>query len=119
MKILLVDDDPAVLESLTITLEESGHKVTGARDGVDAIRLGGTAHYDLMITDLIMPGKEGIETIAHFKKHYSDTKIIAISGGARTSPSTYLRMAKALGAEETLAKPFSAFELLSSIERVQ
>lgn len=115
LNVLLVDDDPVVLEALTITLSEGGHVVTPVSDGRYAIEAAEEQVFDLMITDLIMPEQEGIETIGHFKKHHPDTKIIAISGGARVSSYPYLKIARALGASQTLAKPFSATELLEAV----
>lgn len=116
--ILLVDDDPLVLEALSITLTEAGHQVATARNGHFAIQLADAKCFDLVITDIIMPDKEGLETIAYLKRHYPDLKIIAISGGARVSSTPYLNMAKAMGAVQALAKPFSASELLAAVEAV-
>lgn len=116
--ILLVDDDPLVLEALSIALTEAEHQVTTARNGHFAIQLADANSFDLVITDIIMPDKEGLETIAHLKRHYPDLKIIAISGGARVSSTPYLNMAKAMGAVQALAKPFSASELLAVVEAV-
>ncbi len=118
LKILLVDDDPIVLESLDLTLQEGGHDVTPVNDGLYAVEEANRNVFDVLITDLIMPGKEGIETIRHFQKHHPGTAIIAITGGARISSTPYLKIAKALGAQATLAKPFSASELYSAVDRV-
>lgn len=118
LKILLVDDDPLVLESLDMTLKEFGHEVTPVDDGVYAVEEAARNDFDLLITDLIMPGIEGIETIRHFQKHHPGVGIIAISGGARVSSTPYLKIAKAMGAEATLAKPFTASELYEAVDRV-
>ncbi|MBO6506761.1 MAG: response regulator [Kordiimonadaceae bacterium] len=118
MKILLVDDDPIVLESLDLTLKEFGHEVTPVNDGVYAVEEAARGDFDLLITDLIMPGIEGIETIRHFQKHHPGIGIIAISGGARGSSTPYLNIAKAVGAKATLAKPFTASELNEAVDQV-
>lgn len=114
--ILLVDDDPYVLEALSITLMESGHHVTTARNGNFAIEHADSGQFDLVITDILMPDKEGLETISYLRRNHPELRIIAISGGARVSSTQYLNMAKAMGAEQALAKPFSASELLAAVE---
>jgi len=73
---------------------------------------------DLVITDIIMPEKEGLEIITEFRREYPSVKLIAISGGGRIGPANYLKMAKLLGAERTFAKPVDTSQLLSAIEEL-
>ena len=73
------------------------------------------AHFDLVITDLIMPEKEGLETIADIRKSCADLPIIAISGGGRVGPMDYLETARFIGADATLAKPFGRQELITTV----
>ncbi len=117
-RILLVDDNEAFRKPLSEALELAGYKVQEARDGVVAMRLYAQELFDLVVTDLIMPGKEGLETIMEIRRLRPQQKIIAISGGGRMDPTDYLTMAKYLGAAETLTKPFGATEILEAVARV-
>ena len=72
--------------------------------------------FDLVITDLIMPEKEGLETIADIRRACSDMPIIAISGGGRLGPNDYLETARFIGADATLAKPFARTELINTVD---
>ena len=73
---------------------------------------------DLIITDLIMPEKEGIETITELRRDFPDVKIIAISGGGRIAPEVYLRMARSLGALRTFAKPIERKEIIETVQEL-
>ncbi|RME07220.1 MAG: response regulator [Deltaproteobacteria bacterium] len=115
-RILLVDDEASVLETLTEILESAGHDVTATERGEEALRLAEEHPFDIAIIDLIMPHKEGIETIMTFASRHPETKIIAISGGGRVAPDRYLAMARKLGARQTLAKPFTSEALLAAVE---
>ncbi len=80
------------------------------------MRLAKTQVFELVITDLIMPEADGLEVIETFKNANNDVRIIAISGGGRIGPESYLNLAKALGARKILAKPFTNAELLSAVQ---
>jgi CheY-like chemotaxis protein len=99
-------------------VERNGHEVTEASGGKEGIQLYRENPTDLIITDLIMPGKDGIETIQELKKEFPDIKIIAVSGGGRLGPQDYLHLAKMLGAQRTLSKPIELPELLKAIEEL-
>jgi CheY-like chemotaxis protein len=116
--ILLVDDDEEFRSMLVESLSQEGYEVIEARDGREGIQLYRDHPCDLIITDLIMPGKEGLETIEEFRRNYPLAKIIAVSGGSRHGPFDYLKMARALGARQALAKPFSRQEILEAITQV-
>ena len=117
-KILLIDDDVVVLCTLEIVLGDRGYDVVTAKDGVEGLRLFQENPPDLVITDLVMPEKEGIETIIEMRRERPDTKIIAISGGGRTHDGCFLKMAAELGAAAILPKPFMPDELAAKIEEV-
>lgn len=117
-RILVVDDDNQVRKFVAQTLHRAGHETLGACDGNDCLSLYRQNKVDLIIMDIIMPEKEGIETIIEIRRLNPCAKIIAISGGGRIGPESYLLTAKGLGALETLQKPFTTEELLSSVERV-
>ncbi len=97
-------------------LEGAGYKVMEAPDGKVALCLFKENPADLIVTDIIMPKKEVLETISEFKQKYPDVKIIAISGGGHVDKGHYLDMAKKFGADKTLAKPFEKEELLKAVE---
>ncbi len=114
--ILVVDDDEAVRDVMSEMLRLEGHEVASAANGQQAVDCVATTLFDLVITDLIMPEKEGLETIADIRRQYSDMPIIAISGGGRLGPNDYLETARFIGANATLAKPFARQELLRTVD---
>ncbi|MEM1231050.1 MAG: response regulator [Pseudomonadota bacterium] len=113
--ILVVDDDPQVLELLSQMLLLEGHTVTRARNGIEAEQAYEDTEFDLVITDLIMPEREGIETIARMRQRTKVMPIIAISGGGRIGPGDYLQTAAQMGANATLAKPFNRHDLVTIV----
>jgi DNA-binding response OmpR family regulator len=117
-RILVVDDDIQILEMLRQTLEREGYEVIGSPDGKEGLRLYREAPTDLIITDLIMPEKEGIEMIMELRRDFPDVKIIAISGGGRVGPENYLSIAKQLGAMHTFTKPVGREELLGVVREL-
>ena len=114
-RILIIEDDAAVLALLLEILSRAGYEVLGAAGGQEGIKLYREAPADLVITDLVMPEKEGIETIMELRRDFPQAKIIAISGKFNES---YLRAAKFLGAERTIDKPFTRADLLKAVEEV-
>jgi CheY-like chemotaxis protein len=116
--ILLIDDDNQYRTMLRKTIERNGYEVIEASNGNEGIKLYRKNPTDLIITDLIMPEKDGIETIQELKKDFPDIKIIAISGGGRLGPHDYLHLAKMLGAQRTLTKPIELPVLLKTIEEL-
>ena len=118
MRILVVDDDDQLREMLRKMLEKAGYEVIEAADGKEALNLQEKSPSDLMITDIIMPEKEGIDTIMDFRMNYPQVRIIAMSGGGRIGPTEYLDMAEKLGADKTFAKPFSSKAMLATIREL-
>ncbi len=116
--ILIIDDDDQIRTMLRAMLERSGYTVLEASDGKEGVKLCRDNSCDLVITDLIMPEKEGIETIRELKRDFPDIKIIAMSGGGRVGPEDYLHMAKMMGAQHTFAKPIEREELLGAIREL-
>ena len=117
-KILVIEDDSAVRLSLQMMLEDGGYEVQVAEDGEQGINYYREAPADLVITDLFMPKKEGIETISELRQDYPGVKIIAISGGGQHIPGGFLVFAKKLGAIHTFQKPVDNDELLQVIHTV-
>jgi DNA-binding NtrC family response regulator len=117
-KILVVDDDDPMRFMLSRALTRSGYAVLEAANGTEGRRILAENPVDLMITDIIMPGEEGIETILHVRKSHPALPIIAISGGGRLRKEGYLDLARSCGAHAALAKPFDLPDLLKTIEQV-
>ncbi len=113
--ILVVDDDFQGLEVVSEMLRLEGYDVDVADNGRLAMEKMCSGTFDLVITDLIMPDKEGLETIADIRKQCGELPIIAISGGGRVGPTDYLETARFIGANATLVKPFSRRELISTV----
>ena len=114
-KILLIDDDQQVREMLRRMLEGGGYDVMEAKHGKEGLAFLRESPVDIVITDMVMPEQDGIETIVKLRKDYQGIKIIAISGDCRGDPDKYLYMAKQLGAKHTLRKPFRREELLTAV----
>jgi CheY-like chemotaxis protein len=117
-RILLIDDDDDLRTMLQLTLAHFGHTVIEASNGKEGLALFPHANADLVITDIVMPDKEGIEVIIDLLKKYPDVKIIAMSGGGRASGTGYLIAAQSLGASKVLTKPFSNEALLGAISEL-
>lgn len=117
-RILIIDDDMQIRKMLRLTLSAAGFEVSEAQDGKVAMKLMRQAPSELVVTDLIMPEKEGIETIIELKRDFPEVKVIAISGGGRIDPKDYLFLAEKLGAQLTLEKPFSRKEILDAIYKL-
>ncbi len=117
-RILIIDDDAQIRMMLSMTFEDAGYKVENAPDGKTGINLYKQKPADIVITDLIMPEKEGIETILELRQGFPDAKIIAISGGGKGFPGTYLDLAERLGAQLTFSKPFDVRDLLMAVKKI-
>lgn len=114
-RILLIDDEELVLSTLQAALSKAGHEVVTAKNGTDGLAAFRRQPVDLVITDIIMPDKEGIETIIEMRRQTATLPIIAISGGGQSHKSMFLQAAGTLGATRTLAKPFSPSQLVEMV----
>ncbi|MDY6951804.1 MAG: response regulator [Thermodesulfobacteriota bacterium] len=117
-RVLVIDDDVGIRTMLRRLLEGAGYEVTEAPDGNQGIYLYRQDPVDLVITDIIMPEKEGLETIRELRRDFPKVKIVAISGGGRIRADEYLPMAEKFGADRTLAKPFDPKELLDAVHEL-
>lgn len=118
MHILVIDDDPHVRIFLRLLLESEGYRVTEAVNGADGLIKYKNDPAVIIITDIVMPEQEGMETIYKLKKENPEVKIIAISGGGRNQPGVYLSLSKKLGAAFALEKPIAKNELLEVIRQL-
>jgi len=117
-RILIIDDEPQIRSMLTLMLAREGYEIVEASDGVAGIKIYRQNPADLIITDLIMPNKDGIGMILDLKKEFPDVKIIAMSGGGLNKPDGYLKGAKKLGAACTLTKPIDREEMLKAVREI-
>jgi CheY-like chemotaxis protein len=116
-KILVIDDDSLVRDTIVRILERKDHQVVVASDGRRGLRMYRSERPDLVITDIIMPEVEGIETIREIRREAPHAKIIAISGGSRIGNMDFLDLAAKLGASEVLPKPFDPVDLVNLVSR--
>lgn len=114
---MIVDDDAGIRRALQLLLSKAGYRVTQARNGLEALRLWRVHGGDLVITDLHMPEKNGIETILELLTHTPDIRIIAMSGGGQTKRLDLLGNATMLGAVLTIEKPFTLTEMLTLVKQ--
>lgn len=114
-RILVVDDDDQVLALLQAILERAGYAVDAVGDGNQAVAAFDPAVHALVITDIVMPEKEGIETIMELRLRRPDLPVIAISGGGRIGPDDYLAWVRRCGVRHTFAKPLPRQELLDAV----
>lgn len=115
--ILVIDDEAPILKLLNTILTREGFRVLTAGDGNEAIRIVDDEPVDLVITDIVMPEKEGLETIYELRKIDRNLPVIAMSGGGKNPAERYLQTAKMMGASATLQKPISKEELLDVVNR--
>ena len=115
-KILIIDDESQIRTMLKMMLEKEGFDTIVASNGKEGMQLFREEAVDLVITDIIMPEKEGVELIQELKKNDSNLPIIAISGGGKNSPDTYLNIAKLLGAYAVFEKPVAKEKLINAVK---
>lgn len=115
-RVLVVDDDPDLRESLAQMLEREGYRVDTAADGREALATLREHRYRVVVTDLIMPDQDGIETIFAMGRQSPGTRVVAMTGGGQLEdPEYYLRLALRAGAFRALAKPFAGPDLVTAI----
>jgi CheY-like chemotaxis protein len=117
-RILVIDDDVEMRLMLKEMLSRAGYEVLEAADGNAGMEMFRSAPTDIIITDIIMPEKDGWETIVELRKDFPEVKIIAISGGDRIGPFSYLMVGKKFGANQVLPKPIKRDTLLRTITQL-
>ena len=119
LSILVIDDDDMVRGTLVENLRDEGFAVSAADNGVVAMAMLDDGPLpDIVITDIIMPQKEGLETILELRRKYPQVKLIAISGGGRTRGGDFLDMASKLGADAVMAKPLDLEKLGETVRDI-
>lgn len=114
--ILIIDDDDVFRDVLASALEQSGHHVRQATNGVEGLQMFHATPAELVITDIVMPEKEGLDTIRDLRRDFPKARIIAMSGGLAHDPKLYLHMAEKFGATAVLAKPFHLADLKQVVD---
>jgi CheY-like chemotaxis protein len=117
-RVLIIDDEVEIRTLVQHVLIGAGYDTAMAGDGREGLEIQRKQPADLIITDLIMPGQEGLETIIEIRRLFPKTKIIAMSGGGHGGVLDFLPMASQLGAARTLAKPFTHEGLLTAVREV-
>ncbi|SRR5258706_4176935 len=118
-RVLVIEDDADLRSLIHTYLEEEGYEVTTAADGREGIQSQRRAPARIVVTDIFMPGKEGIETVFDLQREFPDARIIVMSGGANTPRGTdYLGLARHLGASKTLSKPFTMKQLADAVREL-
>ncbi len=115
-RILVIDDEQSIRLLLEKLLSREGFDVIAAKDGKEGMALFKKEPADLVITDIIMPEKEGIEILMEMRKSYPDTPVIAISGGGFNAPDSYLNVARAAGAVAVFEKPVEKDLLVNAVK---
>lgn len=114
--ILVIDDDDIFRDVLVGALQHAGHTVRQATNGVEGLKMFHEQPADLVMTDIVMPEKEGLDTIRDLRREFPQARIIAMSGGLAHDPKLYLHMAEKFGASAVLAKPFDLEHLRKTVE---
>jgi two-component system, chemotaxis family, chemotaxis protein CheY len=116
--ILVIDDDPVLRRVVTLALEAAGHSVLRCENGRKAVAFLEHDHADLLVTDIVMPEMDGVETVRAVRQLDPDLPILAISGGGSFDPKDYLGIAQAFGATAVLPKPFRPAELVDVVSQL-
>ena len=116
--ILVVDDDPTVRLIAGELLNQDEHALLFAADGDEALRTLAVAPVDLMILDMLMPNKDGVETLIAARAHHPELRVLAMSAGGGMAAVDLLRMARAFGADETYVKPLRLDTFAATVERL-
>lgn len=116
--IVIVDDDPTVRLIATELLRQEDHVVVEADDGEEALKVIGSMAVDLVVLDMLMPNKDGLETIVELRRSWPHIRILAISSGGRVGADQLLRTAMVLGADDTLVKPLRLETFTRSVSRL-
>ena len=116
-RILVADDDPGIRRTLQIGLEKAGYEVIEARDGEEATRLWREDGVDLIIADIYMPNKSGLQLIMELRAHNSTIPVIAMSDGGRNKNLNPLIYSEVLGSVRTIGKPFSLEDMVAMVKQ--
>jgi CheY-like chemotaxis protein len=114
-KVLIIDNDPLVCDTLKVAAESAGHTVAIAHNGREGLNTFAMFQPDVVVTDILMPEKEGMETIVDLRRQNPEVPILAISGAAPAGNISFLKIAQKLGASRTLSKPFPMTDFVAAL----
>ncbi|MBW2195074.1 MAG: response regulator [Deltaproteobacteria bacterium] len=117
-KVVVIDDNAEIRHVIELKLRTQGYKVITAANGKEGLNLIKSKQPDVVITDIIMPEKEGIEVITEVRRDFPNVKIIAMSGGGLIGPHEYLSWTKMMGVQRTFTKPFAINEILEAVNEL-
>jgi YesN/AraC family two-component response regulator len=118
-RILVVEDEELMRDMLAELFKDQGHNTATASNGIEALKAIEEDNFDLIVTDIVMPEKDGLSVILQTKRDNKNIKVIAISGGDKTfSGKSYLKIARNIGVERTIDKPFKREKVLQAVEEV-
>ena len=118
-RVLVVDDNEDMRESTRALLALMGYDAEVASDGAQALEIQRARPAEILLTDIFMPGKDGIETIEAFRRHWPGVRIVAMSGGGEVATRDYLSVAPEIGADATLRKPFTMESLRGLLQSLE
>lgn len=117
-RVLVIEDDIRLGRLLTEALSRAGFEAEFSVDGEKGLQAFMARRHQVVVTDIIMPEREGLETLKAIKAEAPDAKIVAMSGGGRIGPDAFLQLAERLGADATVTKPFRPSELAAIVRRL-
>ncbi len=117
-RILVLDDEPRLLSAFHSLLQDAGHEGVEAQDGTAGLKILQSQDFDLVITDLFMPEKDGFEVVMDVKASGKNIKVLAISGGSSCAPDDFLLIARRLGADAALIKSVEPYMLLKTVDNL-
>jgi two-component system chemotaxis response regulator CheY len=117
-RVLIIDDDKSTRDALRRAFEIEGYEVEEALNGLEGLERYRQEASDVVITDLHMPGKDGLEMTAELKREFPDAKVIAISAMSQSHNYDFKRAAEAMGAERLIEKPFRIAEVMQTVQEV-
>jgi CheY-like chemotaxis protein len=113
---LVIDDNPETRSLVATLLQRAGYKTVEAKNGIEGVNLSRAVTPEVVVTDIFMPGQDGLHVLMQIKKSLPDTRIVAVSGGSSRFPGLdVLGLAERLGADATLDKPFTPYELMQAV----
>lgn len=117
-RVLVIDDEPQIRSLLKTFLKRAGYEVDEAGDGIEGVKQMRACHADVVITDILMPKQEGLETIRQIRKEFPDVKIIAMSGGSQLTVMDFLPLAERFGAAKIFHKPLDFNALVATVKEI-
>ncbi len=116
--VLIIDDDPAIRELWRAALEAEGHRVLTAPSGLEGVEIARSQPIEVVVTDLYMPGKDGIETVREIKRAWPGIRVLIVSGGGRMNEKPFLNFALKFGAEKALQKPVELDHFCAAVDEL-